>query len=352
MRSVSQLSRRFRVVFDDTRVVPNAGLVIPLRLADTLGFREAVNRRVRGRNQRRRRNSGDKALALVAMLVRADGSFVGSVGGECMEAEVWAAAKEVLATERPQLLEFTLTEDCTAGVIDVGTQSALVRLSTERYVLLDSYALGRAARRFVSEMTDGGERLEAIINLHPFHTIHVRAVHAWYPQAALYGTERHHRKLPDLPWARTQSEDPALHEQYAGDFDFTVPRGVDFVSADDNVHFASVMAYHRASKTIYSDDTVNYLRLPQLARWAGLGDSVGFHPTLSRALQRRAGAARDFREWADELIKNWGAAENLCAAHTAALLKSENQGDSIRKRLKNALRRVESTLASHQRKHG
>ena len=56
--------------------------------------------------------------------------------------------------------------------------------------------------------------------------------------------------------------------------------------------------------------------------------------------------------WAEELIKNWGGAENLCAAHTAALLKSENQGDSIRKRLKNALRRVESTLASHQRKHG
>ena len=80
--------------------------------------------------------------------------------------------------------------------------------------------------------------------------------------------------------------------------------------------------------------------------------AVGFHPTLSRALQRRAGAARDFRDWAEELINNWGGAENLCAAHTAALLKSENQGDSIRKRLKNALRRVESTLASHQRKHG
>lgn len=45
------------------------------------------------------------------MLVRADGSFTGSVGGGCMEAEVWAAAKEVLATERPKLLEFTLTEE-------------------------------------------------------------------------------------------------------------------------------------------------------------------------------------------------------------------------------------------------
>ncbi len=45
------------------------------------------------------------------MLVKADGSFIGSVGGGCMEAEVWAVAKEVMREEKPQLLEFTLTED-------------------------------------------------------------------------------------------------------------------------------------------------------------------------------------------------------------------------------------------------
>jgi len=78
VKPVSQLSRRFRVVFDDDKVVPNAGLVIPLRLADVLGFRKAINRRVRGRDQRRRRNSGDKALTLVAMLA-AGGDFVSDV---------------------------------------------------------------------------------------------------------------------------------------------------------------------------------------------------------------------------------------------------------------------------------
>jgi hypothetical protein len=78
VKSVSHLSRRFRVVFDDDKTVPNAGLVIPLRLADRLGFRDAVNRRVRGRNQRRRPNSGDKALAIVAMLT-AGGEFISDV---------------------------------------------------------------------------------------------------------------------------------------------------------------------------------------------------------------------------------------------------------------------------------
>jgi hypothetical protein len=78
VKPVSQLSRRFRVVFDDDKTVPNAGLAIPLRLADRLGFSDAINRRVRGRNQQRRRNSGDKALAIVAMLA-AGGEFISDV---------------------------------------------------------------------------------------------------------------------------------------------------------------------------------------------------------------------------------------------------------------------------------
>lgn len=238
------------------------------------------------------------------------------------------------------------------GVIDVGTQSALVRLNSGRFVMLDSYALSRSARRLVADQTDGGERLEAVINLHPFHTLHVSTIHQWYPQARHYGTARHHRMFPDLPWAETSSEDPALLERYGEDLDFTVPRGVDFISADENVHFSSVLAYHTASKTIYSDDTLMYLRLPQVARWFGLGDSVGFHPTLARALEQRAGAAQDFRTWAGDLIDRWGAAENLCAAHTAALLVAENRGDPIGERIANALAKIETTLATHERKHG
>ena len=78
MKSVSQLSRRFHVVFDDTKVVPHAGLVIPLRLADRLGFRDTINARVRGRNQAGEPNSGDKALSLVAMLA-AGGDFLSDV---------------------------------------------------------------------------------------------------------------------------------------------------------------------------------------------------------------------------------------------------------------------------------
>jgi xanthine dehydrogenase accessory factor len=45
------------------------------------------------------------------MLVRGDGTFVGSVGGGCLEAEVWEHAREVMRTLRPTSVSFSLTEE-------------------------------------------------------------------------------------------------------------------------------------------------------------------------------------------------------------------------------------------------
>lgn len=62
------------------------------------------------------------------MLVREDGTFMGTVGGGCMEAEVWQAAKKVMETEEPSLLTFTLTEDDMpdSGLICGGTVTVFV----------------------------------------------------------------------------------------------------------------------------------------------------------------------------------------------------------------------------------
>ena len=45
------------------------------------------------------------------MLVREDGSLAGTIGGGCVEAEVWTAAREVIETERPRHLTFSLGQD-------------------------------------------------------------------------------------------------------------------------------------------------------------------------------------------------------------------------------------------------
>jgi hypothetical protein len=139
---------------------------------------------------------------------------------------------------------------------------------------------------------------------------------------------------------------------FAEDFEFSLPRGVDFISADENVHFSSVLALHRASKTIHVDDTLMYIRFPKLVRMLGLVDTLRFHPTLAKALEKRAGAARDFEAWASELAEHWEDAENLCAAHTATLTASGNRGPSIAARIRSALDKVRGTLKAHEQTHG
>ena len=45
------------------------------------------------------------------LLVREDGSMIGTIGGGCVEAEVWNAAREVIGTEKPRHMKFTLGQD-------------------------------------------------------------------------------------------------------------------------------------------------------------------------------------------------------------------------------------------------
>src|ERR1700692_488986 len=45
------------------------------------------------------------------MLVRDDGSIAGTIGGGCVEAEIWQAAREVMESEKPRTLTFNLNQD-------------------------------------------------------------------------------------------------------------------------------------------------------------------------------------------------------------------------------------------------
>jgi len=45
------------------------------------------------------------------MLVRDDGSIAGTIGGGCVEAEVWQAAREVMEQEKPRSLTFNLNNN-------------------------------------------------------------------------------------------------------------------------------------------------------------------------------------------------------------------------------------------------
>ena len=67
---------RIRIVFDDHRLVANAGLLLPATLARHLGLRELVDHHLDLRGGPGRANTGDKVLTLVASAL---------AGGDCID---------------------------------------------------------------------------------------------------------------------------------------------------------------------------------------------------------------------------------------------------------------------------
>ena len=67
---------RIQVTFDDHRLVANAGLILPVTLAQHLGLRELVDNHVDLGDAPGRANAGDKMLTLVASAL---------AGGDCID---------------------------------------------------------------------------------------------------------------------------------------------------------------------------------------------------------------------------------------------------------------------------
>jgi hypothetical protein len=84
------------------------------------------------------------------------------------------------------------------GVLDIGVQSALIKLASGRFIFLDSYTLTGDVREQVMGLTNDGKDVEAVLNVHPFHTVHCAQMAKDFPQALFYGSRRHHQQVPEV----------------------------------------------------------------------------------------------------------------------------------------------------------
>jgi len=233
------------------------------------------------------------------------------------------------------------------GVLNVGTHASLVELPSGRFVWLDSYTLEGEAMADVMRLTDGGKLVEAILNLHPFHTLHCEWARKTFPGAKLYGSDRHKRKFPGLKWEEPNVEDERVAALYADTFEFSLPRGVDYISANEKVHFSSLLALHKPSGSIHVDDTLSYFAFPPPISLVKKDSGLIFHPTLAKALEPHASASEEFRGWAKELGARWADAVRVCAAHDGIV---ELPARDFEQRVLAALDRVEPTLRRHEQR--
>jgi xanthine dehydrogenase accessory factor len=93
------------------------------------------------------------------LLLRESGSFTGSVGGGCVEADVLAAAREVLETEQAKKLEFRLTEEATGttGLMCGGLLEVFVEPIAAPHAIL--FGAGHVSRSICAIAADAGFRV-------------------------------------------------------------------------------------------------------------------------------------------------------------------------------------------------
>ncbi len=198
------------------------------------------------------------------------------------------------------------------GVLNIGTQCSLVKLSSEKFVFLDSYTLTDDVRAQVMALTNNGQDVEAVLNLHPFHTVHCTQMAKDFPQATFYGSSRHHKKVPEVQWAKDLVESDAVAKRYP-ELKFSISQGIHYIAPNEMIHAGSLLAFHPASKSLHVDDT--FMSPPTKLLEAVLPELL-LHPTTKKALKNETNAGKQYCDWASKLAHDWRDVRNFCAAHS------------------------------------
>lgn len=235
------------------------------------------------------------------------------------------------------------------GVLEVGTHMSVVRRQNGRFVVVDGCPLDGAQREALLVLTGKGALVQAVVHVHPFHTLHVEDTHRLFPAAKLYGTARHRDQSPALPWVGDPVETWDEEHPLADLFELSVPGGVEFVCPDERVHVASVLVRTRDSGIVHVDDTLNVIAAPGALGRLLPQSALRMHPMLGRALRPQAGAADAYAAWARALAARWGETPVVCAAHSAVRMLPAG---GFARELEAALERVARTLDRHRARYG
>ena len=168
-----------------------------------------------------------------------------------------------------------------AGMLNLGTHMSVCRRANGRFVIVDTIDLTPDVLAELNILTHAGELIDAVIATHPYHTLAFRDFYAHFSGIPYFGTPRHLRTIPDIPWAGEVMANKALFEP---DLDLRIPAGSEYVNPlpERTNHLSNVFVMHHSSKTVHNDDCVIvWERPPLLIRMMGYKDAdMHFHPSL------------------------------------------------------------------------
>jgi len=233
------------------------------------------------------------------------------------------------------------------GIVDIGTQMSFIRLSTGKFLVIDTVPLTDTLKLEIDQLTDGGNNMEAVLCTHPFHTLAIGDFYKTYPNTQYYGCPRHLRRLNVIPWTGDLN-DEEIRKKWEPEVQMRIPSGAEFVNPlpEEYNHFICVWVYAVAARVIHVDDTINYFSNPStimkiVGKKPGL---MEFHPSMAGpGLHPTPEAPREFQAWMQQILKDWDFDTMVCA-HIG------NKIGGAKEALRETLEDAESTFA-HLEKH-
>jgi xanthine dehydrogenase accessory factor len=127
------------------------------------------------------------------LLVREDGSMAGTIGGGCVEAEVWNAAREVIQTEKSRSMSFSLGQDAAYdnGLICGGQLEVFVECITPQPGAL-VFGGGHISKSLAKVLDLAGFRVSVVDNREAF------ANRERFPEAAEVHAAEYEEVFPGL----------------------------------------------------------------------------------------------------------------------------------------------------------
>jgi len=205
-----------------------------------------------------------------------------------------------------------------AGLVDIGNHMSLLKLSNQRYLVIDTVHLTPLLKEEIDQLTHNGADIEAVVATHPFHTLAFRGFYKEYPTVPYYGTPRHLRTIPEIPWVGSLIQCD-VRNTWNPDVEIRIPAGSEFFAPlpETTNHFSGAFVFHRASRAIHIDDTIMIGSHPSiLLKLAGFRHgSMSFHPSIKGVgLYPTPEAPYQFKEFIEGIIKDWDF-DTICAAH-------------------------------------
>jgi len=214
-----------------------------------------------------------------------------------------------------------------SGILNIGTHMSIAKLSNDKFLLIDTVELTPSLKNEIDLLTNSGKDIAAVIATHPFHTLAFPGFYAAYPDVPFYGTPRHLRTQPQIPW----KDDITKHlNDWNPDIELRIPAGAEWVAPvpEDSNHFVSIWVYSPLARTVHVDDSINcYHGVPSpiLAVIGKKQDALAFHPSMSGpGLHPTPEAPIDFLVWLKQLLVDWDF-DNICCAHLGVKLGGARQ---------------------------